>query len=57
MFLITGRGTVVTGRIVRGKMHVGDEVELVGLGAQRNTVVTGIEMFRKMLDEGVTGDM
>ena len=46
VFSITGRGTVPTGRVDRGKVHVGDEVELVGLGAHRKTVVTGVEMFR-----------
>ena len=56
VFSITGRGTVGTGRIERGKVHVGDEVEIVGLGAHRKTVVTGVEMFRKILDEGVAGD-
>jgi len=56
IFSITGRGTVVTGRIERGRVRVGEEVELVGLGAHRRTVVTGVEMFRKVLDEGVAGD-
>jgi elongation factor Tu len=56
VFSITGRGTVATGRIERGKVKVGDEVEIVGLGAHRKTVVTGVEMFRKTLDEGVAGD-
>jgi len=56
VFSITGRGTVVTGRIERGKIRVGDEVEIVGLGAKRKTVVTGVEMFRKILDEGLAGD-
>jgi len=56
VFSITGRGTVVTGRVERGKVHVGDEVEIVGLGAHRKTVVTGVEMFRKVLDEGIAGD-
>jgi elongation factor Tu len=56
VFSITGRGTVGTGRIERGKVHVGDEVEIVGLGAHRKTVVTGVEMFRKILDEGIAGD-
>ncbi len=56
VFSITGRGTVGTGRIERGKVKVGDEVEIVGLGAHRKTVVTGIEMFRKILDEGIAGD-
>ena len=56
VFSITGRGTVGTGRIERGKIHVGDEVELIGLGVHRKTVVTGVEMFRKVLDEGIAGD-
>jgi elongation factor Tu len=56
VFSITGRGTVGTGRIERGKVHVGDEVELIGLGLKRKTVVTGVEMFRKLLDEGQAGD-
>jgi elongation factor Tu len=56
VFTITGRGTVVTGRIERGKVNVGDEVEIIGLGETRKTIVTGIEMFRKMLDEGLAGD-
>ena len=56
VFSIMGRGTVATGRIERGKVLVGEEVELVGLGAQKKTVVTGVEMFRKTLDEGVAGD-
>jgi elongation factor Tu len=56
VFSITGRGTVATGRIERGKVRVGEEIELVGLGAHKKTVVTGVEMFRKTLDEGVAGD-
>ncbi|MDZ7722921.1 MAG: elongation factor Tu [candidate division KSB1 bacterium] len=56
VFSITGRGTVGTGRIERGVIHVNDEVEVIGLGAHRKTVCTGIEMFRKMLDEGQAGD-
>jgi len=56
VFSITGRGTVATGRIERGKVAVGEEVEMVGLGAANKTVVTGVEMFRKLLDEGVAGD-
>jgi len=56
VFSITGRGTVATGRVERGKIHVGDEVELVGFGPSRKTVVTGVEMFRKLLDEGQAGD-
>jgi elongation factor Tu len=56
VFTITGRGTVVTGRIERGKVNVGDEVEIIGLGDTRKTTVTGVEMFRKSLDEGLAGD-
>src|ERR1017187_9376697 len=56
VFSITGRGTVATGRIERGKVKVGEEVQLVGFGADKKTTVTGIEMFRKLLDEGVAGD-
>jgi elongation factor Tu len=56
VFSITGRGTVATGRIERGKIKVGDEVELVGLGAAKKAVVTGVEMFRKLLDDGQAGD-
>ena len=56
VFSITGRGTVGTGRIERGILKLGEEVELVGMGAHRKTVVTGIEMFRKLLDEGKAGD-
>jgi len=56
VFSITGRGTVATGRIERGIVKVQDEVELVGFGASRKTVVTGVEMFRKLLDEGRAGD-
>jgi elongation factor Tu len=56
VFSITGRGTVGTGRIERGKVKVGEEMEMVGLGAKRKTVVTGVEMFRKLLDEGQAGD-
>jgi len=56
IFSITGRGTVGTGRIERGVVKVGDEVEILGLGAHRKTVVTGVEMFRKVLDEGRAGD-
>jgi elongation factor Tu len=56
VFSITGRGTVGTGRIERGIIKVGEEVDLVGLGADRKTVVTGVEMFRKLLDEGQAGD-
>ncbi len=57
VFSITGRGTVATGRIETGVVHTGDEVELVGLGAHgRKSVVTGVEMFRKILDDGEAGD-
>ncbi|CAD5971214.1 Elongation factor Tu [Planktothrix tepida] len=56
VFSITGRGTVATGRIERGKVKVGDNVELVGIKATRATTVTGIEMFKKSLDEGMAGD-
>ncbi|HWP37287.1 MAG TPA: elongation factor Tu [Gemmatimonadales bacterium] len=56
VFSITGRGTVATGRIERGRIKVNEEVELVGFGADKKTVVTGVEMFRKLLDEGVAGD-
>jgi elongation factor Tu len=56
VFSITGRGTVATGRIERGQVKVGEEVELVGLGASKKTVVTGVEMFRKLLDAGMAGD-
>ena len=56
VFSITGRGTVGTGRVERGKVVVGEEVEVVGLGAHKKTVVTGVEMFRKELEEGLAGD-
>jgi elongation factor Tu len=56
VFSISGRGTVVTGRIERGVVKVGEEVEIVGFGETRKTVATGIEMFRKILDEGRAGD-
>ncbi|WP_417040343.1 elongation factor Tu [Cylindrospermopsis raciborskii] len=56
VFSITGRGTVATGRIERGKVKVGDNVELVGIKGTRATTVTGIEMFKKSLDEGMAGD-
>ena len=52
VFSITGRGTVGTGRIERGIIKVGDEVEIVGMGDLKKTTVTGVEMFRKLLDEG-----
>ncbi|MBN1403706.1 MAG: elongation factor Tu [Opitutales bacterium] len=56
VFSITGRGTVATGRIERGRIHVGDNVEIVGLTDTRTTTVTGVEMFRKLLNEGQAGD-
>jgi elongation factor Tu len=56
VFSISGRGTVATGRIERGKIKVGEEVEIVGIRATQKTVVTGVEMFRKLLDEGIAGD-
>jgi elongation factor Tu len=56
VFSITGRGTVATGRIERGKVKIGDTVELVGLKDTRSTTVTGIEMFKKSLEEGMAGD-
>jgi elongation factor Tu len=56
VFSITGRGTVGTGRIERGKVKVQEEVEIVGLGAHKKTVVTGVEMFRKELEDGMAGD-
>jgi elongation factor Tu len=56
VFSITGRGTVATGRIERGVVKVGDTVQLVGFGAAKQTVVTGVEMFRKLLDQGEAGD-
>ena len=56
VFSITGRGTVGTGRIERGIIKVGDEVEIIGVGEQKKTTVTGVEMFRKLLDEGQAGD-
>jgi elongation factor Tu len=56
VFTITGRGTVVTGRVERGIVHVNDEVEIVGIKDTPNTKVTGVEMFRKLLDEGRAGD-
>ncbi len=56
VFSISGRGTVVTGRIERGRVKIGGEVEIVGLRPTQKTTVTGIEMFRKLLDEGVAGD-
>jgi elongation factor Tu len=56
VFTISGRGTVATGRVDRGRVHTGDEVEIIGLHDTRKSVVTGVEMFRKILDEGQAGD-
>ena len=56
VFSISGRGTVVTGRIERGKVNVGEEIEIVGIKDTQKTTCTGVEMFRKLLDEGVAGD-
>jgi elongation factor Tu len=56
VFTITGRGTVVTGRIERGIVKVGDDLEVIGLGDTKKTTCTGVEMFRKLLDEGQAGD-
>ena len=56
VFSISGRGTVVTGRVERGKVRVGGEVEIVGFAPTQKKVATGVEMFRKLLDEGVAGD-
>jgi elongation factor Tu len=56
VFSITGRGTVATGRIERGKIKVQEEIEMVGFGAAKKAIVTGVEMFRKLLDEGQAGD-
>jgi elongation factor Tu len=56
VFTISGRGTVATGRIERGRVKVGEEVEIVGMKPTVKTVVTGVEVFRKVLDEGVAGD-
>jgi elongation factor Tu len=56
VFSITGRGTVATGRIERGIIKVGDTIEIVGLGSEQSTTVTGVEMFRKLLDQGEAGD-
>jgi elongation factor Tu len=56
VFSISGRGTVATGRIERGVVHVGDEIEIVGIRATQKTTCTGVEMFRKLLDEGQAGD-
>ncbi len=56
VFSISGRGTVATGRVERGKIKVGEEIEIVGIKATAKSVVTGVEMFRKLLDEGMAGD-
>ncbi|MEC8024563.1 MAG: EF-Tu/IF-2/RF-3 family GTPase, partial [Myxococcota bacterium] len=56
VFSIQGRGTVVTGRVERGVLHTGDELEIVGVRDTQKTVCTGVEMFRKILDEGMAGD-
>jgi elongation factor Tu len=56
VFSISGRGTVVTGRVERGIVRVGDEIEIVGIKATVKTICTGVEMFRKLLDEGQAGD-
>ena len=56
VFTISGRGTVVTGRVERGMVHTSDEVEIIGIKPTVKTVVTGVEMFRKILDEGLAGD-
>ena len=56
VFTITGRGTVVTGKVEQGKVHTGDEIEIVGLRDTQKTTCTGVEMFRKLLDEGQAGD-
>src|SRR4029079_18053537 len=56
VFSISGRGTVVTGRVQRGVIKVGEEIEIVGLKPTTKTVCTGVEMFRKLLDEGQAGD-
>jgi elongation factor Tu len=56
VFTITGRGTVVTGKVEQGRVHTGDEIEIVGLRSTQKTTCTGVEMFRKLLDEGQAGD-
>jgi len=56
VFSITGRGTVATGRVERGKIHVGDPVEIIGIKETKQSVATGLEMFRKLLDEAIAGD-
>src|SRR5258708_39655415 len=55
VFSISGRGTVVTGRVERGVVKVGEEIEIVGLRDTQKTIVTGVEMFRKLLDQGQAG--
>ena len=56
VFSISGRGTVVTGRVERGVIKVGDEVEILGIRSTQKTIATGVEMFRKLLDQGQAGD-
>ena len=56
VFTITGRGTVATGRVERGTVKIGDTVDIVGMGSKLSTVITGVEMFRKLLDQAVSGD-
>jgi elongation factor Tu len=56
VFSISGRGTVVTGRVERGKVKVGEEIEIIGIKETTKTTCTGVEMFRKLLDEGLAGD-
>src|SRR5438105_7447988 len=56
VFSITGRGTVVTGKVEQGVIHTGDEIEIVGIRPTQKTVCTGVEMFRKLLDDGRAGD-
>ena len=56
VFSISGRGTVVTGRVEQGVVHVGDEIEIVGVRETQKTTCTGVEMFNKLLDEGQAGD-
>ena len=56
VFTITGRGTVVTGKVEQGMVHTGDEIEIVGLRTTQKTMCTGVEMFRKLLDQGQAGD-
>ena len=56
VFSITGRGTVVTGKVEQGKVHTGDEIEIIGIKETQTTTCTGVEMFRKLLDEGQVGD-